>query len=316
MNNNLEFDALVEQYGLEALRQQFRWIGPINLSQVDTIESKVDGSLISTYEHNGIACLKSKGSLSSDQAINATNWLHDKSNSALCDAIQLLVELGYTVNMEWVSPDNRIVIGYKYPKLHVLNVRDMNNGNYLSRDMIKSYIPQKYIVPCVDMNGLNPAEFVQSIPDMTDNIEGFVARIGDLWFKVKTTKYLSLHHNKDSINNPRRLFEAILDEAVDDLRVMFFDDDLAIKQIDEMTKKVDLLYNNMVSVVEQFYNDNKELTRKEYAIKGQSEIPRLYFSLAMNKYLNKDPNYKQFMKSKYKELGFRDINTHSDEDQE
>jgi hypothetical protein len=117
---------------------------------------------------------------------------------------------------------------------------------------------------------------------------------------------MSLHHTKDSINNPRRLFEAVLDEGVDDLRAMFFEDKLAIKLIDEMTEKVDKIYNHMVALVEKFYEDNKSLERKDYAIKGQAELDRLYFGLAMTKYLQKPVDYKGFLKSKYKEFGIRD----------
>ena len=52
--------------------------------------------------------------------------------------------------------------------------------------------------------------------------------------------------------------------------------------------------------------ENKHLDRKEYAIKGQAEVDRLYFGLVMAKYLKGTVDYKEFMKSKYKELGIRD----------
>lgn len=308
MNNKLEFDELVEQHGLEALRQHFHWIGPIDLSQVDTVELKADGSLISTYMHGAQLRMKSKGSLFSDQALAAMAWLDRPENQEFRTAVYSLSCSGHTVNMEWCAPDNRIVIGYEKPHLKVLNVRNMQDGSYIAREVLEALFGDN-MIDHVNTNGMDVATFVQSIPAMLDDIEGYVARIGDLWFKIKTDKYMSLHHTKDSINNPRRLFEAVLDEGVDDLRAMFFEDKLAIKLIDEMTEKVDKMYNHMVALVEKFYEDNKLLDRKDFAIKGQSELPRLYFGLAMMKYQQKPVDYKGFMKGKWKELGFRDEKT-------
>ena len=276
----------------------------LDLSQVDTVELKADGSLITTYIHNDQLRFKSKGSLSSDQAVAAMKWID--TQPAFKRALYSLAQLKWSVNLEWCAPDNRIVIGYETPHLKVLNARNVETGKYLPRNSLEDVVGIDNMIERVDTNGLDVAAFVQSIPDMLDDIEGYVARIGDLWFKVKTNKYMSLHHTKDSINNPRRLFEAVLDEGVDDLRAMFFEDKLAIKLIDEMTEKVDKIYNHMVALVEKFYEDNKSLDRKDYAIKGQAELDRLYFGLAMTKYLQKPVDYKGFMKSKYKEFGIRD----------
>lgn len=277
----------------------------LDLTQVDTVELKADGSLISTYMHGALLRMKSKGSLYSDQAIAAMAWLDRPENQEFRTAVYSLSRSGHTVNMEWCAPDNRIVIGYEKAHLKVLNVRNMQDGSYVAREVLEALFGSN-MIDRVDTNGLDTASFVQSIPDMLDDIEGYVARIGGLWFKIKTNKYMSLHHTKDSINNPRRLFEAVLDEGVDDLRAMFFEDKLAIKLIDEMTEKVDKIYNHMVALVEKFYEANKSLERKDYAIKGQAELDRLYFGLAMTKYLQKPVDYKGFLKSKYKEFGIRD----------
>lgn len=276
----------------------------LDLSKVDTVELKADGSLISTYVHNDELRFKSKGSLGSEQAVAAMKWID--TQPAFKQALAGLDNLGWTVNLEWCAPDNRIVIGYERAHLKVLNVRNRNDGSYMARGDVEKLLGVENVIDRVDTNGLDTVAFVQSIPAMLDDIEGYVARIGDLWFKIKTNKYMSLHHTKDSINNPRRLYEAVLDEGIDDLRALFFEDKLAIKQIDEMQEKVDKLYNHLVASVEGFYNANQHLDRKEFAIKGQVELPRLHFGLAMNLYLQKDPDFKGFMKSKYKLFGIID----------
>lgn len=281
----------------------------LDLSTIKEIQTKVDGSLMSTYHTTddyadvNTLRLKSKGSLSSEQAIAAMKWLDTQPQFK--ESLAALTLGGYTVNLEWVSMEHRIVIGYPDAHLKVLNARDRANGVYLERYFLEYIFDDKLAgtVQCTD-----PAAFVASVPDMTDDIEGFVVTLeSGLQFKVKTNKYLSLHHAKDSVNNPRRLFEAILDEGIDDLRSLFYTDAVVIKAIDDMQAKVDHLYNHMVSTVEGFYNANKHIDRKSYAIKGQQELERMYFSIAMTLYQGRNPEYKLCLKKHYKELGIKDI---------
>ncbi len=281
----------------------------LDLSTIDLIEDKADGSLISSYIYAGdtsVLRLKSKGSLSSDQAEAAMRWIHD--NPLFMVEVRKLSILHYTVNMEWVAPDNRIVLGYETPELRVLNIRNNITGAYLDKhddrlegyDQIRDRWTQRY-------SPADPEGFVARIPDMTD-IEGYVVRLSSgQRIKIKTTWYLALHHTKDNINSPRRLFEAVLEEATDDMKTLFHDDPLAIKTIEEMEAFVEKEYNHMVDTVERFYERNKHLERKEYALLGQDELKgTMFFGLAMNKYTGKPFSYKDFLKSKWKQLGLKD----------
>ena len=281
----------------------------LDLTGIEAIEHKVDGSLISTYIHQNELRLKSKGSLTSDQALNAMNWLNQPEHSQYKEDLYSLAVNQYTVNLEWMSPDNRIVIGYESPQLTILNIRNNTTGEYHYLGNTKDWLDKinpKYINNTVDTQGLDLVEFVNQIPDMV-GIEGFVVRLkSGQSIKIKTKWYMSLHHTKDSINNPRRLFESVIDEGVDDLRAMFYDDPVAMDMINNMQTKVDHLYNHMVNSVESFYNENKHLERKNFAIKAQQEIDHLYFSLVMSLYLGQVPTYKEYIKSKWKLLGLKD----------
>ena len=270
----------------------------LDLNEVVSVEEKADGSLVSTYMHKDELRLKSKGSLSSDQALDAMIYLHKHGD--LEHVLCTLASKDYTVNLEWCSPNNRIVLGYLEPSLKILNVRHNVTGEYEDLAMaLKEYWVETMYVE-------DPVAFVASIPAMTD-LEGFVLRMKDgQRVKIKCDWYLSLHHAKDSINNPRRLFEAILDEGIDDLRSLFFADELAMRTIDEMQIKVDHVYNSMVKTVEDYYTTNKDLDRKSYAIKGKAELPQLCFGLAMFKYVGREVDYKAFIKGKWRDLGLKD----------
>ena len=281
----------------------------LDLSEIDLIELKADGSLISTYFHvdaNGspFVGIKSKGSLESDQVYAVDKFLDD--NIDLYTTLLSLSYSGFTVNMEWCAPDNRIVIGYEKPHLTVLNIRRNSTGEYIDRH--DPEIPDTLREIWVEeLNIESPMdEFVAQIPDMT-GIEGYVVRLSSgQRVKIKTEWYLTQHRAKDSINSPRRLFEAVIEEATDDLRTLFYDDPAALTRITEMEEFAEGLYNHTVDQIERFYERNKDLERKEYAILGQQELDRRIFGLAMTKYTNKPVDYKAFLRKNWKAFGVKD----------
>ncbi len=284
----------------------------LDLSTVTNIWHKLDGSLISTYVVGGQLYLKSKGSLSSGQALDAMAWLDDHPEYR--DKVDALARIGYTINFEWTSPDNRIVIGYEDHALRVLNIRDNVDGTYIEMEDVHQIFGEWAVEEVdVDQTFITMQEFVESIPDM-QSIEGYVLLLeSGQRVKIKTMWYLALHHTKDNINSPRRLFEAVLEEATDDMRTLFHDDPLALRTIQEMEDFVAERYNHMVDMVERFYERNKGLDRKEYAILGQQEFAgTFYFSLVMNKYIGRDFSYKEFLKSKWKQLGLKDVEREDD----
>lgn len=284
----------------------------LDLTKVVRVMDKADGSLISSYVHNGNIKLKTKGSLNSDQAIDAMKYLDEPENIDLKDFIEFVSEFNYTVNLEWCSPTNRIVLAYDKPHLQILNVRHNYTGEYLDLHSVEQsmivdfeYMIDEYAVKEIDV--ANPVEFIKQVPDMKDKIEGFVCEMEDgQFFKIKTLSYLALHHSKDSINSPRRLYEVVLEEATDDLRSLFHDDPLSIKLIEDMEHFVEVELNKVVHDVETVYNRYKDLDRKDYAISCQKDLPKTLFSLAMKLYLDEEFSYKDFMKSRWKQFGIKD----------
>lgn len=272
----------------------------INPNDLDYAMEKRDGSLISTYyvlPYDGFA-LKSKASLESEQAIAADAYL--EANVELKSMVyQILQEWECTVNFEWTAPDNRIVVPYQERELIILNVRS-HDGSYIDFDTIVNLVGkeiEKYWVGTLYIN--SPKEFIEAIPSLGSNedepvVEGFVLRMKDgRQIKVKTERYMRLHRTKDDITNPKRLFECVINEQTDDLRSLFHYDNYLMELISEMEKVVEPKWNHMVDTVEKFYAENKTLERKEYAVKGQSEVKE-YFSLVMPMYIGKDVDYKKF----------------------
>lgn len=281
----------------------------LDLSAIVHVMDKLDGSLISTVITPDNFILKSKGSLNSEQAQAATRLLAREDYRLLREFCATATGNGWTVNMEYMAPDNRIVVGYPEPTLKVLNVRDNYTGEYLSHYHIADMLPEKFIVQSHDIPADGHA-WVENVYKITDDIEGFIVRLKDgTWFKIKTEKYCALHKTKDSITIPRRLFEACVTGGADDLRGMFASDPLAVSQINEMEERVASIYNRLHRLIGEFYRNHKHLERKEYALAGQANADIMregVFGLVMNLYLGKEANLEEFMIKNYKKYGIKD----------
>jgi len=266
-----------------------------DLSLLEGVELKVDGSLISTYIVDGELFLKSKGSLFSEQALDAMKWLNQPENATFKTLLFNSTMNNYTVNMEWLSPNNRIVIGYEIPHLKVLNIRSNADGNYVRRELTPSLQP--YWIDVIDVS--DPVKFVASIPDVK-GIEGYVLKFSDgLWIKCKGSQYVTLHTLASNLRIPRHLYETVINECVDDVIGLFAHDLIMINKITQMQNHVAKQYNNVIVKVEQFYDQNKLLDRKTYAIKCKQELSQVLFGLCMSRYLGKEVKYKQFMLKNY-----------------
>lgn len=302
-----KYDRLVEEQGLDALQALFPHTMNDDLSHAVSVQDKMDGSLISTFYFDGRVYVKSKGSLHSEQAQAAQKLLDSKYYAALYRSIEHSVMAeDHTVIMEYTGPDNRIVIPTDKPKLTVLGVRDNHTGEYLSNHelLMQGYAPYTAYEHVDEIENLD--RFVEASARMT-GIEGYVVTLANgQRVKIKTDWYAALHHLKDSINSQRRLFEAAVNDATDDLKAQFYDDPQAIGLINEMESKVASIYNHMVDQVERFYARNKHMERKDYAIKGQNELDKLCFGLAMAKYSGKEVDYKATLIKHRKNFGIKD----------
>ncbi len=274
----------------------------LDLSDVDYIADKADGSLISSWlDHNDKLRLKTKGSLFSEQTVASTQLLNTSYYSELLYRMEILTIQGYTINAEYCAPSNRIVLSYNKPELRVLSVRNNSTGDYLPFTETKTIFGKYMVDDYTDIAREQGFEnYITNITDREDNIEGIVVRLNNgTMFKVKTAKYVNLHRTKDSIIHPRRLFEAVLSGGSDDLRSLFANDPWVLNRIDLMEDHVFKHYNHIVATVESLYEMNKELSRKDFAISMQQLVPKHVFALLMNKYIGRENDYKEYFVINY-----------------
>jgi T4 RnlA family RNA ligase len=269
----------------------------LDFRQVVAYAEKMDGSLVSTFMHGPFLKLKSKTSIRSEQAVDAMQFLVQPRQMDLFRALQALASHGFTTNLEWTSPKNRIVVSYAEPKLTVLNVRFNASGEYVHKDAICQMHPELRRYWCVEhplhtelSQLVDPIQYVKNLK----GVEGFVLYFRNgLKAKLKSDWYVAMHRAKDTVSSERRLYEAIVEGGYDDLMSMWHEDEGMKNRILEMHRIVNKAMTGL-AVVYTFYNDNKDLDRKSYALKGQADYPEI-FHLLMQIYSGKEPDFKTHM---------------------
>lgn len=278
------------------------------------VNEKLDGSLISTYVHNGELRLKTKGSIASCQAIDAMVWLDLPENAEMKSVItDLAVNESCTINMEWTGPQNRIVVGYEKPELRVISIIQNMNG-YVMLNWITTKLPFAKQVNIEEyMSDLETKDITSMVNKMYNETSGegyvisFLKEGVDYQVKVKNHTYCNLHKIKDSISNPEALAELIIRGGVDDVYELFSDDQITCNLIEDMENKIIPIFNHMVAVTESFYFGNKDLTRKEYAIKAKHQLEML-MPLLMNLYIEREISYEDFaVRNLHKLFGVKNV---------
>lgn len=269
----------------------------LDYSNIDRYEDKADGSLMSSYhfidpeDDNRINyMLKSKTSINSDQANDANRWLVNHTD--LLDFIIDCEEAGYTVNLEWVSLSNQIVIAYPEDALKILNVRRRDTGEYYpNNELMRSPVFRKYAVKqFMFEDGENIQSKIESMYNET-GIEGYILVMKDgSRVKVKTHAYVALHRSRDSITNNKDLVKCVVEGASDDLRQLFINDQTSLLKITDFEDYIVGILGGSMTRLKAAYTECNGMERRDYAITAQNTFKqdRHLFGIFMRMFGGKD----------------------------
>ena len=250
------------------------------------VTEKYDGSLVYFFMLNNKLYCKTKLNSFAEQANWAMNIVNN--NKILKSSIIELIKNNYTPMFELISPRNQVVIPYTEEKLKYIGARNMINGTYNF-----NYIEGCDPVAEISIDDINV--IVNTVKNYYGH-EGFVVVFNDHdMIKIKNEEYLKLHRVKSNILNENTVARLALDEELDDIKNSLFSAELDILEyVCDLEKKVLNSYNNFIRNARKFYELNKNLTRKDYAIKAQNELDRTSFGLSMELYVNGTINEDKF----------------------
>lgn len=232
-------------------------------------------------------------------AIAAKKWLLERPNYvSFC---RFITECGYTAIFEWTSPQARIVLPYQEDELVLLHIRLNETGRYVQYWWLVE-IANTFGIKLVDEadDGLELLETISkgndSLMNTVENKEGWVVQFsnGEM-IKIKTKWYLDRHKAMTMLRH-RDIAEMVLDECLDDLKSKLVGDGIDISEIEEIENRVVNEIDDIIRVVEDAYVKNRYLPRKEFAILLKEHK---FFGLMMQRYTEREPDYKGFYKKHY-----------------
>ena len=190
--------------------------------------------------------------------------------------------MGRTPIFEFVSRRNRIVVDYEQANMILLAVRDNVTGQYMERSALEAHA-NTYALPLVKTYAQGDcadagASFVERIRQSKTIDEGVVVFWPEqqLFSKIKTETYSSLHAAKDKMATERRLLEVVLADDVDDLLPLLPDEDR-----DRLSAFVEEFWNavnGLAADIEYCYNNARAEfeSKRDFAISGKlSDAPHV-----------------------------------------
>jgi len=236
--------------------------------------TKMDGSYGVSYVLNGKVYAASRGSFTSDQAVEASKMLDELYPSA---SKSILENIDKTYIFEIIYPNNRIVVDYRGKRqLVLLAVLDTDTGKDLPLEDIGMPIAKKH-------DGIKDIKELEALE--VENEEGFVVLFKNGFrLKVKFDEYVRLHRVMTGISNldlwRMRMFEIApeyypewkftLDDILDKVPDEFYD--WIHKTLDDFDKE----YEKRLAVVKsdfKAFNDKMisegKIDRKDFAINAR-----------------------------------------------
>ena len=146
---------------------------------------KLDGSLGISYRYEGRLRWTTRGTFFSPQAAVAQRIWDERYS-------HIEIPHQWTVMVEIISPETRVVVRYDYEDLVVLGIRD-RSGPDLPQDIVEKWAAEVGLRVTQRVNhGLFSA--VQAAAELDEKHEGFVLRWGDRRLKVKGSVYVWIAH--------------------------------------------------------------------------------------------------------------------------
>lgn len=168
-------------------------VGEIPIDEPYTVTEKIDGSLGILYWLDGEPCIATRGSFTSEQAVEGTKMIRER---------EIERALGTTPLFEIVYPENRIVVHYGDRREMILLACI---DNLTGRD---APLPA-YDGPKVEHHGPVPVEELAAREK--PNSEGFVVSFeSGLRVKIKFAEYVRLHKIITGVT-PRMVWQSLKD---------------------------------------------------------------------------------------------------------
>lgn len=249
--------------------------GEVHAAQIDwntaRVQEKCDGSLATLYFYDNKWQMATSGSPDASGEVHGWDFTFAELFWKTFNEMRLTLPLNenFCPSFELTSPWNRVVVPHKEAKLTLIGMFDRETGN--------EFVDHDTAYPVVKSYPLKTLEDVMVAIDKLDglNNEGFVVVDADFnRIKLKSPKYVNLHHLKDGFG-PRRIAEIVRAGEISEIVVYFPE---FAEQFNSTKEKYDKLVLDLLSV----YNEIKHFeVQKDFALAVQERKPVVSSALYM-----------------------------------
>ena len=267
-------------------------LASIQNRNIVAVYEKVDGSMIATCKMKDGFALRSKQSFNSNVALWATQFVYEPQHQNYKEFCQEIVSRNWTAVFEIMHPQQRIVVASPEVTLQLLHVRDNETGEYLMLDgkhPVHDLI-NRLSIPTAKTYNLSLSEACSSLEGM-ENMEGYVYQFDDGDMVKMKCDWYNRFHGVITFMRERDIAEAALNEKLDDIKNALRELGVDVGKVEQVEARVKEELVSLSEKVETTYQQDKDLSRKDFAIKhNKSPI----FGLLMTRFLDKEVPFKEW----------------------
>jgi hypothetical protein len=284
---------------------------PVDLTKC-FVKEKIDGSTIIISRYKGIPIIRTRGTFDASGMDNGYEIEYLKQKYPNVFENELLKAETHSILLEWVSPDNKIVLSYgDEPDAYLIGIVKHDDYTYLKQSELIEYGVK------FGIQTSNTYHF-RTITEMIETVQAFKGKEGVCVYfnkeqdikKIKGLEYLALHAFKGQVS-AKNLIELFLEYGMPDYNTFMskieaqFDFECAqmarsyVSKISDAFKDVKKIKEGM----ERFVIPLKILSRKEAALK----IMEAYGNTNRSGFAFKLLDGNDFTKDMYKKLLFQTV---------
>ncbi len=249
-------------------------IDDIDWAQPYTVFDKLDGSMVHPCVLDNQIVFMTRGGIS-PQAKEALQH----ASQAVLDLCEDMIKRQLTPVFEYTGPQNRIVLAYDQPEITLLAARHLHSGQYRNVSEIRNEADRFGVASVAEISP--PGNSKDSFDDFykaslsQEGIEGYVICFEDGHrVKLKTSAYALRHKALSSLGNEKNVLKWIIEDITDDIHPLLSEEKSKSLKAYENSVRSGIMVK--LSELESFYEDNRHLERRDYAMTVKEKVDRRF----------------------------------------
>ena len=268
VKNGKNWDRFLGIHKFFELNQAPGWMEEdVKNKKVIKVQEKVDGTLVQPILIDNKVYFKSKLTFDSLQAKNAQKIY--ENNKKLKEYVDKKLSEGKIPLFEYFSPITQVVMDYKKEKLILVQVRDLNTGEY---DLDFEKEAKEYDIEVAPLCEPKPIKEYLEKRVSCYSKEGWIVIFEDMQFlKLKTDEYLKRHKVLGDLRE-NLIIEHILDGKIDEIKKVLNKKSEKYLFVKEVENKFNKKYKELENKIKRALKMSKKEVKNKFSQDKYYEI--------------------------------------------